>query len=248
MASFPVRISASPCPSAAIAPPGANPKRMPMPPERTRPACLPATAGSAAAAAGGVLVALVASGCSVGPGQRAPSPAPVVNSAAASSTALSEYLQLLQRLVQGPPAEQAEIVANAQREYDTAPTPSRELRLALILGTPGHPATDLPRAQALLRELIANPEMLLPGERALTFLELSQIDDHLTLDAENRRLQSEAVRADQQRVANAKNRLHRELVEKDRRRRELEEARAKLDAIANIERSLNERKPGSTGR
>jgi len=71
----------------------------------------------------------------------------VVNSAAASSTALSEYLQLLQRLVQGRPSEQAEIVANAQREYDTAPTPSRELRLALILGTPGHPATDLPRAR-----------------------------------------------------------------------------------------------------
>ena len=199
-------------------------------------------------AAGGVLVALVASGCTLGPGQRAPSPAPVVNSAAASSTALSEYLQLLQRLVQGRPSEQAEIVANAQREYDTAPTPSRELKLALILGTPGHPATDLPRAQALLRELIANPEMLLPGERALTFLELSQIDDHLTLDAENRRLQSEAVRADQQRVANANHRLQAEMDENVRLRRELEEARAKLDAIANIERSLNERKPGSTGR
>lgn len=206
-----------------------------MRPERTRPACLTA-------------VALVASGCTLVPGQRAPAPAPVVNSAAASSTALSEYLQLLQRLVQGRPAEQAEIVANAQREYDTAPTPSRELKLALILGTPGHPATDLPRAQALLRELIANPEMLLPGERALTFLELSQIDDHLTLDAENRRLQSEAVRADQQRVANAAHRLQAEMDENVRLRRELEEARAKLDAIANIERSLNERKPGSTGR
>jgi hypothetical protein len=219
-----------------------------MPPERTRPACLPATAGSAGAAAGGVLVALVASGCSVGLGQRAPSPAPVVNSAAASSTALSEYLQLLQRLVQGLPAEQAEIVASVQREYDTAPTPSRALKLALILGTPGHPASNLTKAQALLRELMANPEMLLPGERALTFLELSQIDDHLTLDAENRRLQSEAVRADQQRVASANHRLQAEMDENVRLRRELEEARAKLDAIANIERSLNERKPGTGGR
>ena len=215
-----------------------------MPPEHTRPASLSATLSSA----GGVLVALVASGCTLVPGQRAPSPAPMVNSAAASSIALSEYLQLLQRLVQGKPAEQAEIVAHAHHEYDTAPTPSRELKLALILGTPGHPATDLPRAQALLRELIANPEMLLPGERALTFLELLQIDDHLTLDAENRRLQTEAVRADQQRVAAATHRLQAEMDENARLRRELEEARAKLDAIANIERSLNERKPGSTGR
>jgi hypothetical protein len=215
-----------------------------MPPEHIRPACLGATLGSA----GGVLVALVAAGCAMGPGQRSPSPAPVVNAATMGSTVLSEYLQLLQRLVQGKPADQAEIVAHAQREYDTAPTPSRELKLALILGTPGHPATDLPKAQALLRELIANPEMLLPGERALTFLELLQIDDHLTLDAENRRLQSEGVRADQQRVAAATHRLQAEMDENARLRRELEEARAKLDAIANIERSLNERKPGSTGR
>ena len=225
-----------------------------MPPERTRPACFSATPGCAGApraplgAAGGVLVALVAAGCAVGPGQRAPSPAPVVNAATTGSIVLSEYLQLLQRLVQGRPSEQAEIVASAQREYDTAPTPSRELKLALILGTPGHPATNLTKAQTLLRELMANPEMLLPGERALTFLELSQIDDHLTLDAENRRLQSEAVRADQQRMAAANHRLQAEMDENVRLRRELEEARAKLDAIANIERSLNERKPGSTGR
>jgi len=225
-----------------------------MPPERTRPARFSATPGCAGApraplgAAGGVLVALVAAGCSLGPGQRAPSPAPVVNAATTGSIVLSEYLQLLQRLVQGRPSEQAEIVTNAQREYDTAPTPSRELKLALILGTPGHPASNLTKAQTLLRELMANPEMLLPGERALTFLELSQIDDHLTLDTENRRLQNEAVRADQQRVAAANHRLQAEMDENIRLRRELEEARAKLDAIANIERSLNERKPGSTGR
>ena len=225
-----------------------------MPPERTRPARFSATPGCAGApraplgAAGGVLVALVAAGCSLGPGQRAPSPAPVVNAATTGSIVLSEYLQLLQRLVQGRPSEQAEIVTNAQREYDTAPTPSRELKLALILGTPGHPATNLTKAQTLLRELMANPEMLLPGERALTFLELSQIDDHLTLDTENRRLQNEAVRADQQRVAAANHRLQAEMDENTRLRRDLEEARAKLDAIANIERSLNERKPGSAGR
>jgi hypothetical protein len=70
----------------------------------------------------------------------------------------------------------------------------------------------------------------------------------LTLEAENRRLQNDAVRADQQRIANANHRLQTEMDENARLRRDLEEARAKLDAIANIERSLNERKPGSTGR
>jgi hypothetical protein len=41
--------------------------------------------------------------------------------------------------------------------------------------------------------------------------------------------------------------LQAELDENGRLRKELDEARAKLAAIANIERSLNERKPGTTG-
>ena len=195
-------------------------------------------------------MALLLSGCTAGfmSGQPPPAPPPVVSPSATSSTVLNEYLLLLQRLVQGPPAEQAEIVASAQRDYDTAPTPSHTLKLALVLGTPGHPATSLTRAQGLLRELMANPETLLPGERALAFLTLSQIDDHLTLESENLRLQAEAVRADRERMANANHRLQTEMDENARLRKELDEARAKLDAIANIERSLNERKPGSSGR
>lgn len=193
-----------------------------------------------------LLAALQLFGCAGLSGERPAAPAPVVNPAATSATLLAGYLELLQKLVTGPPAQQAEILASAQHEYDTAPTPSHQLKLALVLGTPGHPATDLPRAQGLLRELMANPEVLLPAERALAFLQLSQIDDHLTLEAENRRLQTEAVRADREHIANANHRLQAELDENARLRKELDEARAKLAAIANIERSLNERKPGTT--
>ena len=197
-----------------------------------------------------VAAVVAVAGCTPGmlAREHPPAPPPAVVPAEATATLLSEYLQLLQRLVQGPAAEQAEIVASAQRDFDSAPTPSHQLKLALVLGTPGHPAANLPRAQGLLRELMANPEMLLPGERALAFLQLSQIDDHLTLDTENRRLQADAVRADHERMASANHRLQAEMDENSRLRRELEEARAKLDAIANIERSMNERKPDSTGR
>jgi hypothetical protein len=197
------------------------------------------------ARAGMVLLAAALAGCPMGV-QRAQPPAPVVNPASATSAMLADYLTLLQKLVSGPPAQQAEILANAQHDYDTAPTPSHELRLALIFGTLGHPGTDLPRAQGLLRELMANPEMLTPGERALASLELSQIDDHLTLETENRRLQADAVRQDHALVANVNHRLQAEMDENARLRKELDEARAKLAAIANIERSLNERKPGTT--
>jgi hypothetical protein len=202
---------------------------------------------SAAGFLSAVLLASLAAGCTSLAGQHAPAPAPVVSPQATASALLAGYLQLLQRLVSGPAADQAEIVATAQHDFDLAPTPSHQLKLALILGTQGHPATDLPKAQTLLRELMANPEVLLPGERALAFLELSQIDDHLTLEAENRRLQTDAARADREHIAKANNRLQAELDENARLRKELDEARAKLAAIANIERSLNERKPGTTG-
>jgi hypothetical protein len=201
----------------------------------------------AAALLGAALGACLAGGCTSLAGQHAPAPAPVVSPQATASALLAGYLQLLQKLVAGPAADQAEIVATAQHDFDLAPTPSHQLKLALILGTQGHPATDLPRAQTLLRELMANPEVLLPGERALAFLELSQIDDHLTLEAENRRLQTDAARADREHIAKANSRLQAEADENARLRKELDEARAKLAAIANIERSLNERKPGTTG-
>jgi hypothetical protein len=198
-------------------------------------------------AVGAALLAAVLAGCN-GSLQRAPAPAPQASPVNASAAVLADYLAMLQRLLGGQPTEQAEIMASAEHDYAVAPTPSHELKLALILGTPGHPGTNLPRAQGLLRELMASPEMLLPGERALAALELSQIDDHLTLEAENRRLQSDATRTDHVLVANANKRLQSEMDENTRLRKELDAARAKLDAIANIERSLNERKPGTTGR
>jgi hypothetical protein len=195
-----------------------------------------------------VPLALLAAGCNSLGTQRPAPPPPPVDHTAVSNTVLSDDLLLVQNLVQGPATRQAEIAAGAQRDYDAAPTSSHELKLALVLGTPGHPAADLPRSQGLLRELLANPETLLPAERALALLQLSLIDDYLTVDAENRRLQSEVIRLDHERVANANHRLQAELDENARLRKELDEAHAKLQAIFNIERSLNERKPGDTGR
>jgi len=173
---------------------------------------------------------------------------PPVDRAVASATLLTGYLELLQKLVQSPPAEQAEILMTAQREYDLAPTPSHRLRLALALAAPGHAATNLVTAQKLLRDLMATPETLLPTERALAFLELQKVDSQLTLAAENRRLQSLASREDRDKLAQLNKRLQMETEENARLRKELEEARAKLDAIANIERSLNERQPSPEGR
>jgi YfhG lipoprotein len=178
-------------------------------------------------------------------------PQPVVDRAAASAAVISAYLEGLQRLVAAPAAEQAEIVSSAQNDFELAPTPSHQLRYALILATPGHAGTDQFKAQRLLRELTASPAALLPAERALASLEMQKVDVQVSLAAENRRLQALTARngSDKDRSNAALNkRLQSELEENARLRKELEAAQAKLDAVSDIERSLSERKPSAESR
>lgn len=161
----------------------------------------------------------------------------------AQAQALASHLEKLARLAQAPPAEQAEIFAAAKLEYEVTPTASNQLRYALALATDGHGSYDAPLAQQLLRELVARPETLLPAERALAFLALQSIDRRISLSEDNRRLRAEAGRGERERVAAANRRLQAEVDENAKLRKALDEARAKLDAIANIERSISERKP-----
>ena len=204
-----------------------------------------------------VLCVLLLSGCGAAAdllnrgATRNVEPQPVVDRAAASATVITAYLEALQRLIAAPAAEQAEIVTGAQHDYELAPTPSHQLRYALILGTPGHAGTDQPKAQRLLRELTASPAALLPAERALASLEMQKIDLQVSLAAENRRLQALTVRngSDKDRSNAALNkRLQTEMEENARLRKELEAAQAKLDAVSDIERSLSERKPSAESR
>lgn len=191
------------------------------------------------------LAALALSGCSLTEGLgRTPAPAePVVDRAQAQALLVSGHLEILQRLLAGRPAEQAEIVAAAKRDFDDAPTPSRQLRYALVLATPNHASTDTAEAERLLRELTATPESLVPAERSLARLELAQLERQSLLTAENRRLQAALERAERDRNSSASRRLQAELDENARLRKALEHAQKKLDAIADIERTITERKP-----
>jgi YfhG lipoprotein len=197
------------------------------------------------------LMAALVSGCTGDLLGRTPprtDPAPIVDRAAAAASVITSYLDGLQKLLTAQPAEQAEMVATAQRDYELAPTPSHQLRYALILSAPGHAGTDQLRAQRLLRELTAAPATLLPAERALAYLEQQKVDAQVLLAAENRRLQSAAARTQTDRNSTLSKRLQAELDENARLRKELDAAQAKLDAISDIERSLSERKPSAESR
>jgi hypothetical protein len=196
----------------------------------------------------GALAGVLLGGCaSTNHDIPAPERPPTIDRAVTQATLLASYLEVLQRVVQGAPAEQAEILSGARHDFETAPTPSHELKYAMVLATPGHPGTDTVKAQKLLRELIATQETLLPAERAMAFLTLKNVDETLALTAENQRLQAAADHTDHDRVAALNRRLQAELDEDARLHKELDDAHAKLDAIANIERALNKPKaPGGT--
>jgi hypothetical protein len=182
---------------------------------------------------------------------RAPAAAPSGEMLQAAQ--LSAYLNSLQRLVQGSPAEQAEVLAATRAGYESVREGPAQLRYALALAAPGHPGRDALLAQKLLRETLSRPELLTVTERALAVVELQRIDDELRLVSENARMLTEAQRErERQRVTTPNvataRRLQTEMEENARLRKALEEARAKLDAIANIERSISDRPPATEGR
>jgi hypothetical protein len=184
----------------------------------------------------------VLGGCGSMPMSRSHEPAtPAVDRNSTETAVLSGYLDLCLRLARGTPAEQAEILTSANNDYTAAPTPSRVLRYAMVLSTPGHAGYDPVVAQRLLHEVLANPETLLPAERALAFLQLQQVDRQQSLQADVRRLQQGAERANNDRIAQLTKRLTTESEENARLKKLLTDAQAKLDAIANIEGSANKR-------
>jgi len=173
-----------------------------------------------------------------------------------ASAAIAATLDLLQKLIQGGPAEQAEALAASRGAYEENPRGGAQLRYALALAAPRHPARDPVQSQRLLRELLASPETLLPLERSLALIELQRVDTELRLAAENNRLIAEAERErnrDRSALGAAANaalskRLQTEMDENARLRKELDEARAKLDAIATVEQNITDRKPTTEGR
>lgn len=145
------------------------------------------------------------------------------------------YLATLERLGRGGIAEQAEILESSRSAYLTDPSTRNRLRYAFVLAVPGHAGADSTGARALLGETLATPETMLASERALAELIVRDLDARLALSQENATLRADTTAGERDRIASLNRRLQQETAEKERLKRELEEARAKLDAIAALE-------------
>ncbi len=194
------------------------------------------------------LAVLCAGGCSLGAGFMHPKePAPTTPDGSQQDLGpIAPLLEMMSTLPQGDPARQAETFQAVKDAADLTPTTSNKLRYALALATPGYAGTDPVAAQRQLSELLARPETLLPVERLLALVELKEVEQRLILQAENKRMRDEAPHDDSHEKLLATNRrLAAESDENARLRKALDEARAKLEAVTHIERSINDR--GTSG-
>lgn len=199
------------------------------------------------------LLAATVSACSGLTERDRPQPVSAPSTEMVQASQFAGFLSGLQRLVQGSPAEQAEVLAAARAGYDQAHQGPAALRYALVLAAPGHPARDPVQAQKLLREVLARPELLTPAERGYAVVELQRMDSELRLAAENLRLVEESQRARTRpdsgsSTASLTRRLQSEQEENAKLRKQLDDAKAKLDAIADIERSNADRPAANEGR
>jgi hypothetical protein len=165
-----------------------------------------------------------------------------------SGDGLAIYLETLRDLIEGDAVVQADAFRNAANAADAAPTTTNRLNLALALATPGHPSSNALEAQKQLSALLASGDALLPEERTLALVHLKEVEERLILDAEAQRLQLAAQAATAQRNDQSAQRLQAALEENRQLKAELEEAKAKLDAIVTIERAIRDRENGSTPR
>lgn len=159
------------------------------------------------------------------------------------------YVRDMYELASGDPARQAEIYADASAAAELTPDTMSRLRFALVLATPGHAGSDPARAQVMLRELLAEPELLTPLEKSLAVIHLREVEERLVLDNEARRLRAANSRAERTEEAAIAQRIAAVEAENRQLRQSLAEAEQKLEAITNIERSIREQsgENGGTG-
>lgn len=161
-------------------------------------------------------------------------------------SAITSVLELMHALPEGDPVRQAELFEGTKEAAAATPTTSNKLNFALALATPGHAGSDPVAAQRHLAELLATPENLLPVERLLAMVALKDVEQRLILTSENKQLRDDAPRDTHEKLLAVNRRLAVEADDNVRLRKALDEARAKLEAVTLIERSINDRGTNAT--
>jgi serine phosphatase RsbU (regulator of sigma subunit) len=138
-----------------------------------------------------------------------------------------------------PARQQAELTATLAAAQQTRSS-ADPLRYALALGSAGHASSNPVEARRLISELLASTNTLDPTETALAQAYLREFDARVALYAELARQREESEQQLKSLDATAERRADVLAAENKQLKRKLAEAERKLEAVAEMERSLLE--------
>ena len=170
--------------------------------------------------------------------EAAPPPPPKVEAPASAS--LVPYLDTLAQMAPGDAARQEAELATTLAAARQDPSASNTLRYALALGSAGHPDSNPVEAKRLITELLAGQDNLTPPEREFATAYLREFDARVALYAELARQREESEQKLKSVDASADKRADQLAADNARLKKQLAEAERKLEAVAEMERSLLE--------
>lgn len=181
-------------------------------------------------------------GCSLSPWGQISSGA---DSASRELSLIDGHLSLMRNITSGNYQQQVELFADIVSERELEASARNRLREALALLTSGHPNSDPGRGYSELKGLLEEPHGLTKLEQSLASVVLNESENVMILEARNAELSaaisdSQSVldrrgSSDRRSLSQAREELAAAQQEIELLQIELEEARAKLDAIKQIE-------------
>jgi hypothetical protein len=192
-----------------------------------------------------LLAAALLSACQTDAERPSARPAAAAPAARDAALPIATYLQALDDMAAGDLIRQQATLLAARSAWQQAATPANTLRYALVLGTPGHDDSNPLEASRLLAGLLTAPERLSPDEVRLASAFQREFTARVSqyADLARARIDTEArLRAAE---AEAQSRINALSADLARARRERDTIQEKLDAIADIEKTLMERDDGA---
>jgi flagellar biosynthesis GTPase FlhF len=189
----------------------------------------------------GLIPAFLALGACAGMESRsaAQTPSPPTLATPAPAT-IAAYLDTLANMAPGDPIRQQAELAAALESARQSPTAANRLRYALALGAAGHKDSNPVEAKRLLADLLAGPNDLGTQELELANAYLREFDARVALYAELARQREESQQKLKLNDSSATKRADALAAENARLKKQLAEANRKLEAVAEMERSLQE--------
>jgi len=187
-----------------------------------------------------MLPALFACASPTGMARQDESSPAVAASPAPPPSNLAPYVETLAKMAPGDPARQQEELAATLLAAQQERSAANNLRYALALGSAGHAGSNPVEAKRLISELLATPNSLDPFETTVAGAFLREFDARVVLYAELARQREESEQQLRSHDTSADKRAEALAAENKALRRALAEAERKLEAVAEMERTLLE--------